>query len=204
MSTGASEQRRGLKASREAGEDAINEATQQRDVLQPESINFQALQQIAQLIGDDPLSLSPEIVQGLKSNFASDANAAARNQLAESRQGLSQGPGLRSGAARQSEQDIAVGLGNSIAGANQQLDAQAGTQRLTDLIQAFQVQQSALQQELQPEKELINTLLGGSSAIGATAANTPVSSPLSSVGGLVGTLGGAALGAPAGGLFGDK
>lgn len=196
MSTGASEAKRSSKSSRENAEEAIDQAFYQRDTLVPGSANFGGLQQIAELFRTDPIALTPEVVQGLKVNAANDANDAFRNALDQSRQGLSLGPGVRSGAARQNELNLAAALGNDIANSNRELDVAARTQRLQDLIQAFNLQQAALGEELQPQKELINTQLGGSSAIGAAAANSRVSNPAGGIGNLIGTLGGAYIGKP--------
>lgn len=182
---GASENRRQARRGIEQATGVLGES---RERFLSDPLYLEALRQATGLM-EDPLSLSPEVVAALEQNAAASAHAAARNQLAEGLGRLSTTSGLRGGAARNLQGQIAQGLGQAIAEGSRNARIAAAQQRIPDIVNALQASQGLLQQQYAMDNALANAHMGGAQ-ISASLPTSP--SFLQGVGGLAGNVLGAA------------
>lgn len=133
----------------------------------------------------------------MKQNARGTANEVASNQLEQSRAEMSaRGPGMRSGAARQAEREIAVGLGERLAQMDREIELKAAMQRISDLMNAANAAQMALNQQTMWDEKISNANLGaGNLMLGnAQMLYNQQNAVNQSIGGGIGGLFGTALG----------
>jgi hypothetical protein len=126
---------------------------------------FPGLVDLLKPLLEQPRTLTPELVSGLKANAASEANQAFDSRIREVRERSTVGAGSRSGSTLASENRLAGDLGESIAGANRQLDVAAATQGLTDIGTVASLISQLLSQEAAIRQIPIGAHLGAAGAI---------------------------------------
>jgi hypothetical protein len=182
--------------SQEMAENAVKvlEAARQRYEGDPAFEQLNDL--LAQLAGAK--TFDDATVAKMKANARGTATDAANNYLGEARAQLSQGPGMRSGAAREAERQTAVGLGETLAQMDREIDIMAAQQRIADLINNVNAVQGMLDQITKWDQAISQANLGGGQLMLGNAqmlfnqqnvANTALGS---GIGGLAGSFLGAA------------
>lgn len=158
---------------------------------------FQRQQSNAQSLADNPISLTPEIVAMIKANLATQGEREGQGAFAAARERHGAYGGFRGGAETGDELRVSQGLGDTFASNNRQVDTQAATQRLTDLMNVLQAIGPVINQRYQFDRDIAGAYTG--------AASNPVwqqPSPLSGTLGALGGLVGLGLTAPTAGAFG--
>ena len=182
--------REGADASRRAEGTAIGIGANQQG-----QHAFRDLQQIAQNIGVGQL-FTEDFLRLLDDQSLAQANDVATERFAEARGQIANGPGLRSGASFGADREIASGFASQVGDSARANRINVASLNRQAEIDAFNLQTSALQQALQPQRDLVNAQLGSGQGITSAGSQYQVSSPggiIGSVLGLAGALGGAAL-----------
>jgi hypothetical protein len=126
---------------------------------------FQAGRELAMGLAANPQSLSPEIVEMLKANFAQDAQMGARSSLDQGLSGLSGTSGVRSGSANKLRGRVAQEMGGGIATGNRDIDIAAAQQRPADIMNAVNLVTQILGQQYQFPRDISNAYLGSGSLL---------------------------------------
>lgn len=151
---------------------------------------FQALEQAVLGLAQNPLTLGPDQVRMINESDAATAQAAARNQLSESRAQRSNTSGVRSGPAAQDEINIAAALGDQLGSRMRETMIQAALQRPQDIGNATSIGTGLLAQLFGLDQAIAAAHQGNSQMFSQFAGTDPLSQGF----GALGTLGGAVLG----------
>lgn len=190
--TGASERNDIARQSAQQAQRAAGTAAGIGPVQQGQA-SFQALQQIGQNVGtgrffgDDFLNL-------LDTTAFAQANDVATQRFNEGLADISNGPGVRSGAAFDLNRSLATGFGAQMADSARQNRMTVEQLNRQQELDAFNLQTSLLQQALQPQRDLVNAQLGASGGLANAASSYYVASPGGFIGSIVGSLAGLATG----------
>lgn len=159
------------------------------------------MQQLTGTYLDDPYSFTPEALADLETQLTNTANEIYRSNLGQSLEQAGSVGAYRSGSTRNTEEQLARGLGSQVAEGMRSLRAQAAFQRPADITNALNAGMPIVQAPLQFRRDIANIYSG--------ASTNPVwsqPSPFASALGGVGSLGGSVLaaGAMPGGFLGMK
>jgi hypothetical protein len=147
------------RRSQEMAEEAVAVLEQARVKYEGDPM-FDTMAELIGQIVNNPRTLGPETVDRMKQSARSTATDVADNRLNESREQLSAGAGMRSGAARESEREIAVGLGEQLAMMDREIETQAAMTRISDLMNAVNAAQMLLNQKTLWDEKISNANLG--------------------------------------------
>lgn len=146
-------------------------------------------QQLATQVGQNPLSLSPDTVRGIKNNAIESEYDTYRGALGSGLERAGAAGAYRDGSTRMMERDLATDLSSSIGNINRGVDIQAAMQRNQDLANAATVTSGAVGQRYAFDRDIAN-VLGGAATNPAFSQPSPKSNALGGLGGI----GGAVLG----------
>ena len=158
-------------------------------------------QQLAQSLGANPQTLTPEVVAQIKGNSIDQAQRSYSGNLGAGLERAGAAGAYRDGSTRLMERDMATDLAGQIGNINRQTDIQAALQRPQDIAFASNVLNSNLMNRYTFDRDIANVYSG--------AATNPIwqqPSPTSSALGGIGGIGGSILGAgfPTGWLGGSS
>lgn len=153
----------GTKYAKKYTKKAVGSLTTGQGVLEAPGGLFDFGRQIGLQWGKQPLSLSPEVVAGMKQRGFDTADQAFQGALDTigERQGAA---GLyRSGGTNQGFQNAAAQYGGQIADVSRQIDTQAALQRNADFMQAIQSLLALSGAQQRPYEQIANAYMGASS-----------------------------------------
>lgn len=174
----------GQETSREFTQEGVAELRRGKAKLEGTG-SFKNLLEMIGLQTGDPLTFSPQVVQGMKQQGFDDSSRAFQGALSQIGDRMGALGMFRSGATNQQFQNAAADYGGRVADVSRQIDTQAALQRNQDLAAAVQNAMQVLGLQQRQYENIGNAWIG-------SATNPVFSQPDSGgIGGLLGTLAGA-------------
>lgn len=146
-------------------------------------------QQIARQVGEQPLSLPPEIVNLIKSNQTQQTYDAYNGAVGSGLERAGAVGAYRDGSTRQFERNQAADLGGAIGNMNRNVDIQAAMQRNPDMANASNLLNSNLQTKYGFDRDIAN-VFSGAATNPVWSQQTPKPGALGGLGGIGGSIAG--------------
>lgn len=127
---------------------------------QSEDPIFQLSRALTTKFGQNPQSMSPQVVAGMKANMTGEATRASQGAFNSARESAAASGAFRGGAQRGREYRISQQLGDTIAEGNRQIDTQAALQRNQDYSAALDAMAKMLGTTYQFDRDIANAYNG--------------------------------------------